>query len=225
LNSKKLKDAKEKIAELKRSLKKLEPVNLGAVEEYEELNERLEYLREQSEDLRKAKESIIEVITDIEETMGELFHNTFFEVKERFENIFQKLFGGGFAELSLVDENDLLNTGVEINAQPPGKKLKKLSLLSGGERALTAIALVFSFLQVNPSPFYILDEIDAPLDDANVARFANYLQEYSNIAQFILVTHSKQMMTEVDTIYGVTMEESGVSKLISLRLNEEEVLI
>ena len=206
-------------------MKKLEPVNLGAVEEYEELNERLKYLREQSEDLRKAKKSIIEVITDIEETMGELFHETFFEVKERFENIFQKLFGGGFAELSLVDENDLLNTGVEINAQPPGKKFKKLSLLSGGERALTAIALVFSFLQVNPSPFYILDEIDAPLDDANVARFANYLQEYSNIAQFILVTHSKQMMTEVDTIYGVTMEESGISKLISLRLNEEELLV
>ena len=225
LDSKKLKDAKEKISELKRSLKKLEPVNLGAVDEYEELRERLNYLRDQSEDLRKAKKSIIEVITDIEETMGELFYNTFIKVKERFENIFQKLFGGGFAELTLVDKNNLLNTGVEINAQPPGKKLKKLSLLSGGERALTAIALVFAFLQVNPSPFYILDEIDAPLDDANVARFADYLQEYSNIAQFVLVTHSKQMMTEVDTIYGVTMEESGVSKLVSLRLNEEEILV
>ncbi|MGM0436694.1 MAG: chromosome segregation protein SMC [Bacillota bacterium] len=225
LDSKKLKNAKEKISELKRTLKKLEPVNLGAVEEYEELKDRLEYLRDQSEDLRKAKKSIVEVITDIEETMGELFHKTFLEVKERFENIFQKLFGGGFAELILVNKDDLLNTGVEINAQPPGKKLKKLSLLSGGERALTAIALVFAFLQVNPSPFYILDEIDAPLDDANVARFADYLQEYSNIAQFVLVTHSKQMMTEVDTIYGVTMEESGISKLISLRLNEEEILV
>lgn len=225
MNIDELSQAKKKISELKKSIKKLKPVNLAAVQEYKELKDRLDYLTDQSADLKKAKSSIIEVITDIEETMGQLFYDTYLEVKDRFENIFDKLFDGGMAELTLNKPDNLLETGVEINAQPPGKKLKKLSLMSGGERALTAIALVFAFLRVNPSPFYILDEIDAPLDDANVVRFAKYLQEYSSIAQFVLVTHSKQMMTEVDTIYGVTMEESGISKLISLRLNEKKVLV
>lgn len=210
-----------KIKEFKDSIKRLGPVNLAAVEEYEELTYRLDYLREQQEDLLKARESIEKVIAELERNMSDLFYQTFVAVKDEFENTFEKLFNGGKAELRLTKPEDLLETGVEIEAQPPGKQLKKLTLMSGGERALTAIALVFAFLKVNPSPIYILDEIDAPLDDANVKRFANYLKEYSQFVQFLLITHNKLMMTEASVIYGITMEEKGVSKLVSLRLDEE----
>lgn len=211
----------KKIAELKNSIKELGVVNQGAIEEYEQLNERVEYLQEQQQDLIEARESINGIIDEIEETMGKQFYQTYSQVRKEFESIFCKLFSGGQAELTLTTPEDFLKTGVKISAQPPGKQLKKLSLMSGGERALTAIALVFAFLRVNPSPFYILDEIDAPLDDANVIRFARFIREFSDFAQFVIVTHNKQMMSRVDTLYGVSMEETGVSKLLSLRLDEQ----
>ncbi|MFW6278609.1 MAG: chromosome segregation protein SMC, partial [Bacillota bacterium] len=212
-----------KIKKLKKEINKLLPVNEAAIEEYEELKERVEYLTDQREDLLEARNSLKKVIDEIEKNMGQLFYETYIQVKEEFEDIFQELFAGGQAELKLTEPDDYLHTGVDIAAQPPGKQLKELSLLSGGERALTAIALVFAFLQVNPSPLYILDEIDAPLDDANLAKFTDFIERYSEIAQFIIITHRKYMMSRVDTLYGVTMEESGISRVLSLKLNEEGV--
>lgn len=211
----------QRVQELRDSIKKLGPINLAAAEEYEDLKKRLDYLKEQKDDLIQAKESVVKVIEELERSMSSLFYQTFVAVKEEFEKTFQELFNGGKAELYLTRPENLMETGVEIEAQPPGKQLKNLTLMSGGERALTAIALVFAFLRVNPSPLYILDEIDAPLDDANVRRFVNYLKTYSQDAQFLVVTHNKVMMSEADIIYGVTMEEKGVSKIVSLRLDEE----
>jgi chromosome segregation protein len=154
--------------------------------------------------------------------MEKMFAKTFYQVKEEFSKVFKSLFQGGKAELELTDPEELLTTGVEIHAQPPGKSLKSLSLLSGGERALTAIALIFAFIQVKPSPFYVLDEIDAPLDDVNIVRFASFIKKYAKVAQFIIITHRRYMMTEVDSLYGVTMEKSGVSRLVSLKLDQAE---
>ena len=210
-----------KIEEFRDAMESLEPVNEGAIQEYSDLKERLEYLENQQKDLLEARDSLVRIIRELEKTMGQMFKETFNMVRKEFERIFQELFDGGKARLELTETGDTLNTGIEIEAQPPGKQLKKLSLMSGGERALTAIALVFAFLQVNPSPIYILDEIDASLDDANVLRFALFIRKYSSSVQFLLVTHNKQMMTEADVIYGITMEEPGVSKLVSLRLDEE----
>ncbi|MDZ7672640.1 MAG: chromosome segregation protein SMC [Halanaerobiales bacterium] len=215
------KEVENKVNELRNEISKLGNVNTGAIEEYEELKERLDYLHEQQDDLNSAKDSIANIIERIDETMMDKFKTSFYQIKEEFEELFVELFNGGKAELNLVDEDALLETGVEIIAQPPGKKLKKLTLLSGGERALTAIALVFALLKVNPSPFYILDEIDAPLDDVNVVRFSNFLREYTDFAQFIVVTHRKHMMTSVDNIYGLTMTNRGVTELVSLNLKEQ----
>ena len=208
------------IKDLKKKMKKLEPVNLGSIEEYENLSKRLEFLEEQHTDLIEGRDSLQEVISEIENEMKEEFLATFKEVKEEFETIFVDLFEGGQAKLELEDENDLLETGIEINAQPPGKNLQKLSLMSGGEKALTATALIFALLKVNPSPFYVLDELDAPLDDANVNRFANYLQELASRAQFIVITHRKGTMRAVNTLYGITMQNTGVSQVVSLKLDE-----
>ena len=184
------------------------------------MKKRVDYLISQKQDLLQAKESINKVIAEIEDTMGNLFYKSYTNVKEKFENIFNELFSGGKAQLSLTEPDKLLTTGVEISAQPPGKKLKKLSLMSGGERALTAIALLFAFLKVNPGPFYILDEIDAALDDSNVVRFAEFINRYSKYVQFVIITHRRYMMNEIDSIYGISMEESGISKLVSLKVNE-----
>jgi chromosome segregation protein len=209
-----------KIKELKKNMKELEPVNIGAIEEYENLSERLGFLEEQHTDLIEGRNSLQEVITEIENEMEEEFSATFEQVKEEFETIFVDLFEGGQAKLELADKDNLLETGIEINAQPPGKNLQKLSLMSGGEKALTATALIFSLLKVNPSPFYVLDELDAPLDDANVNRFADYLQELSTRAQFIVITHRKGTMRAVNSLYGITMQNSGVSQVVSLKLDE-----
>jgi chromosome segregation protein len=215
-------EVERKIAELKSEMDKLHPVNEAAVEEFAELKDRLDYLHEQQSDLKHARKSIEIVIGDIEESMEKMFSRTFFKVKEQFSKVFKALFQGGHAELKLTDPDDMLTTGVEIQAQPPGKSLKTLSLLSGGERALTAIALIFAFIQVKPSPFYVLDEIDAPLDDVNIVRFASFIKRYAKVAQFIIITHRRYMMTEVDSLYGVTMEKSGVSRLISLKLEQDQ---
>ncbi len=217
--------AKEEVKTIKYSIERLGTVNLGAIEEYERLAERYQFLDEQQSDLIEAKNTLYDVIQEMDTEMTERFSTVFTEIKSAFTDVFKKLFGGGHAELSLTDPNDLLETGIEIVARPPGKNLKTLGLLSGGERALTAIALLFAILRVRPVPFCILDEVDAALDEANVERFANYLHAFSADTQFIVITHRNGTMEEADALYGVTMQESGVSRLVSVKLEETEDLV
>ncbi len=212
------------VRELKRQISMLGDVNLGAIEEYQRVKERYEFLSTQRDDLVNAKQALYQVIKELEDEMSKRFIETFQEIREHFSVVFAKLFGGGRADLILTDPNRLLDTGVDIVAQPPGKKLQNLQLLSGGERALTAMALLFAILNVKPVPFCVLDEVEAALDEANVSRFAEYLREFSTSTQFIVVTHRKGTMEEADVLYGVAMEESGVSKLVSVRLDDEEAV-
>lgn len=209
------------VRELKRKISSLGEINLGAIEEYERVKERYDFLTEQKNDLMEAKATLYEVIREMDEEMSKRFKTTFEEIRRHFIVVFGKLFGGGRADLILVEPSNILETGIDIVAQPPGKKLQNLQLLSGGERALTAIALLFAILQVKPVPFCVLDEVEAALDEANVTRFAQYLREFSTLTQFIVVTHRKGTMEEADVLYGVTMEEGGVSKLVSVRLEED----
>ncbi|MDQ0155985.1 chromosome segregation protein SMC [Robertmurraya andreesenii] len=218
-------EARKKVKLIKLSIEELGTVNLGAIEEYDRVSERYEFLLEQKNDLQEAKETLFQVIDEMDVEMKKRFEETFTGIRSHFESVFQSLFGGGRADLYLTDPTDLLNTGVEIVAQPPGKKLQNLGLLSGGERALTAIALLFSILKVRPVPFCILDEVEAALDEANVHRFSQYLKRYSHETQFIVITHRKGTMEGADVLYGVTMQESGVSKLVSVRLEETKELV
>ncbi|MGJ7922425.1 chromosome segregation protein SMC [Neobacillus sp. LXY-4] len=218
-------EARKKVKLIKKAIEELGTVNLGAIEEYERVSERYEFLLEQKTDLQEAKDTLFQVIGEMDEEMKKRFEQTFSGIRFHFEPTFQALFGGGRADLRLTDPNDLLNTGVEIVAQPPGKKLQNLGLLSGGERALTAIALLFSILKVRPVPFCVLDEVEAALDEANVNRFSRYLKQYSSETQFIVITHRKGTMEEADVLYGITMQESGVSKLVSVRLEETPDLV
>ncbi len=172
----------------------------------------------QKQDLEEANESLQQLIAELDKTMSERFEEGFIAVNEAFKVVFKELFNGGYAELRLVDPANLLDTGVEIIAQPPGKKPQLLSLLSGGERALTAIGLLFALLKVKPSPFCVLDEIEASLDDANVSRFAQYIHRLADSTQFLVISHRKGTMEAADVLYGITMEESGVSKLLSVQL-------
>lgn len=217
-------EAREQVKATKQAIERLGTVNLGAIDEYERVSERYEFLLEQQNDLETAKETLYQVIAEMDEEMKKRFEQTFSEVRLHFEPVFQSLFGGGRADLLLTDETDLLNTGVDIIAQPPGKKLQNLALLSGGERALTAIALLFAILKVRVVPFCVLDEVEAALDEANVQRFSEYLKQFSSETQFIVITHRKGTMEEADVLYGVTMQESGVSKLVSVRLEDTEKL-
>ena len=218
-------EARKKVKLIKLAIEELGSVNLGAIEEYERVSERYEFLNEQKSDLQEAKDTLYQVIEEMDIEMKKRFEQTFNGIREHFEPTFRALFGGGRADLVLTVPEDLLNTGVEIVAQPPGKKLQNLGLLSGGERALTAIALLFSILKVRPVPFCILDEVEAALDEANVYRFSQYLKQYSKETQFIVITHRKGTMEEADVLYGVTMKESGVSKLVSVRLEETKELV
>lgn len=218
-------DARKKVKLIKLAIEELGNVNLGAIEEYERVSERYEFLNEQKSDLQEAKDTLYQVIEEMDIEMKKRFEHTFNGIREHFEPTFRALFGGGRADLVLTVPEDLLNTGVEIVAQPPGKKLQNLGLLSGGERALTAIALLFSILKVRPVPFCILDEVEAALDEANVYRFSQYLKRYSRETQFIVITHRKGTMEEADVLYGVTMQESGVSKLVSVRLEDTKELV
>ncbi|MBD2846117.1 chromosome segregation protein SMC [Paenibacillus sp. IB182496] len=216
--------AGQEVRELKRRITMLGEVNLGAIDEHARVKERYEFLDEQKQDLIEAKTTLYEVIAEMDEEMGRRFRETFEAIRGHFVVVFAKLFGGGRADLVLAEPDRVLDTGIDIVAQPPGKKLQNLQLLSGGERALTAIALLFAILQVKPVPFCVLDEVEAALDEANVARFAQYLREFSGLTQFIVVTHRKGTMEEADVLYGVTMEEGGVSKLVSVRLDDEEAV-
>jgi chromosome segregation protein len=210
------------VRELKRQMSALGDVNMGAIEEFQRVSERYEFLAGQKRDLIEAKTTLYQVIREMDEEMSKRFRVTFEAIREQFVIVFAKLFGGGRADLILSEPSQLLDTGIEIVAQPPGKKLQNLQLLSGGERALTAMALLFAILRVKPVPFCVLDEVEAALDEANVTRFADYLREFADETQFIVVTHRKGTMEAADVLYGVTMEEGGVSKLVSVRLDDDE---
>ncbi|MBF8982171.1 chromosome segregation protein SMC [Lutibacter sp. B2] len=214
-------ESSKQIKKLKQKIKELGNVNVESIEEYEKIMERYTFLTSQRDDLTNAIKSLNQVIREMESTMEKQFMECFEKIKVNFSEVFKSLFNGGQADLNLIDKESILTTGIDIVAQPPGKKLQNLSLLSGGEKALTAIALLFAILKVKPTPFCILDEIEAALDDANVYRYANFLIEFSKETQFIVVTHRKGTMESVDALYGVTMEEHGVSKLISVKLSEK----
>lgn len=207
---------------VKAKIKGLGNVNLAAVEEYKEVAERYEYLTGQIEDVERSREELTRLIGDLTENMKELFSESFVKISESFSQIFSDLFGGGKGELTLTDPDDILETGIEINVQPPGKVIKNLASLSGGEQAFVAIAIYFAILKVRPAPFCILDEIEAALDDVNVSKYANYLRSYSGSTQFILITHRRGTMEEADVLYGVTMQQEGVSKLLELDVGEVE---
>ncbi|KMK77182.1 chromosome segregation protein SMC [Alkalihalobacillus pseudalcaliphilus] len=218
-------EAKTKVKLIKLSIQELGTVNLGAIEEYERVKERFDFLKAQQEDLLEAKATLHAVINEMDEEMTKRFEETFHQIQSHFRVVFTKLFGGGEADLVLTEPNDLLNTGVEMLVRPPGKKRQHLALLSGGERALTAIALLFAILKVRPVPFCVLDEVEAALDEANVSRFAQFLKDFSGQTQFIVITHRKGTMEEADVLYGVTMQESGVSRLVSVKLEETKELV
>ncbi|MGD9567433.1 MAG: chromosome segregation protein SMC [Sedimentibacter sp.] len=207
------------VSTLKKAIKDLGNVNLDSIDEYEDVKNRYDFLKKQQRDLIDAKEQLQEVIKELELQMRDKFVEEFETIRLKFNEVFKKLFSGGSGDVYLEDEADALNSNIEIAVQPPGKKLSKISLLSGGEKALTAIALLFAILKTKPTPFCILDEIEAALDDANIHRFAQYLKEFSKETQFIVITHRKGTMECADTLYGATMEEKGVTKLVSMKLS------
>jgi chromosome segregation protein len=212
------KDVAQEIARLRREIKSLGAVNTGAIEEYERLSERSRFLTEQRADLMSAKERLVAAITEIDESTRGVFAETFNAVGIAFGRLFSRLFGGGTTELVLTNPDDILETGIEILAEPPGKKRQSLALLSGGERALTATALLFAFLEVRPAPFCVLDEVDAPLDGANVEKFASLLRDFGQQSQFIVITHNATTMEAAPLWFGITMQEPGVSRGISLKV-------
>lgn len=207
---------------LKKDIKSLGNVNIDSIEEYKETKERYDFYNEQREDLQKSIEAIEEIISELEEHMKIQFKEEFEKINENFKYVYNRLFGGGEGNLSILDEENILESDIEITAKPPGKKMKNLSLLSGGEKALTAISILFSILLAKPTPFCILDEIEAPLDDSNIARFGTFLKELTSRTQFIAVTHRRGTMEAADYIYGVTMEQKAISKVLALNLNEAE---
>ena len=211
-------DLQKLIGELTSQLDNMGPVNLDAVHEYDELEERYRFLESQNNDLTTSRRELLDVIAQINSTTKKLFAETFTQVRANFREMFAELFSGGRADLSLLDENDPLNCGIEISAKPPGKQLQSISLLSGGERAMTAVALLFAIYMVRPSPFCILDEVDAPLDEGNINCFIRVLERFVGQSQFIIMTHNKRTIAKADVLYGVTMEERGVSKLVGMKL-------
>ena len=210
--------ARELISNLKREMKDLGEVNLGSIEEYERVSTRYEFLMHQKEDLEEAIQVLLEIIDEMDTVMKEEFMKTFEVVKENFKTTFQELFKGGDATLKLTDKENVLETGIEIIASPPGKKLTTIGLLSGGEKTFTAISLLFAILKSRPVPFCILDEVEAALDEANVDTFGKYLVSQKEKSEFILITHKKRTMEYADTLYGITMQEQGVSKIVSVKL-------
>ena len=208
----------KKVNELRKELRELGSVNVDSIEEYKNLKERYDFMCEQRVDLEDTMAKLRKIITDMTQTMKEQFKTQFALINKNFAEVFKELFGGGNASLKLEDENNILECGIDINVQPPGKKLQNMMLLSGGEKAFTAIALLFAILKINPAPFCVLDEIEAALDDVNVYRFADYLKKFSQNTQFLVITHRKGTMEAADTVYGVTMEENGISKLLSMKL-------
>ncbi|MFM2083002.1 MAG: hypothetical protein RL380_1693, partial [Verrucomicrobiota bacterium] len=209
---------------LQTKLDELGPVNLVAIEEYEETEQRHQFLTTQHDDLVTAKAQLLEVINRINTQTREMFLTTFTQIRDNFRTMFVEVFGGGKADLILTDENDVLECGIDIVAKPPGKQLQTISLLSGGEQTMTAVSLLFSIYQVKPSPFCVLDELDAPLDESNINRFIRVLQRFINHSQFIIITHNKRTIGMADVLYGVTMEEHGISKIVSVKFHKQNEL-
>jgi chromosome segregation protein len=211
---------KQRIEELMRLIERMGEINLTAIEEYEEKSQRYEYLTGQRADLEDALTQLERAIRQMNRESRRLFKEAFDAVSARFTRVFPTMFGGGRAELRLTNPEDLLESGIDIIAQPPGKKLGSLELMSGGEKALTAVSLIFAIFQYRPSPFCLLDEVDAPLDEANIGRFSDAVRQMTDRSQFILITHAKRTMEAADVLYGVTMEQPGVSKLVAVELTQ-----
>ena len=211
-------EVQKQVNSIRSQIRDLGSVNVDAISEYKELKERYDFMSEQRLDLEDSSNKLKKVISEMTDTMKKQFAEQFKIINKNFGEVFAELFGGGKAELILADEENILECGIEIEVQPPGKKLQNMMLLSGGERAFTAIALLFAILKINPAPFCVLDEIEAALDDVNVYRFAEYLKKFSNDSQFLVITHRKGTMEAADTVYGITMEEKGISKLLSMKL-------
>ena len=213
---------RKELTKIKAKIRSLGNVNLLAIEEYKDLETRYEFLTKQVNDLKQAKSDIQSMMTDIDEISARLFLETFHKIKKNFHDIFRRLFEGGKADIQMVDSENILDTGIDVIVQPPGKKPLSINMLSGGERAITATALMFAVFLVKPSPFCILDEIDAPLDEQNIARFTSMINEFTNETQFLIITHNKITMNSADVLYGVTMEENGVSKLVSVKFEKDK---
>lgn len=213
-------EVEEEIQNLRSRIQAMGPVNVMAIEEYKDLKQRHDFLQDQSKDLWNAKDELIAAIDEINKTSHELFSTTFDQIRKNFKYTFTTLFGGGTADLTLVDAEDILESGIDISAQPPGTRLKTLALLSGGQKTMTAVALLFAIYMVKPSPFCVLDEIDAPLDDANIGRFTAMLERFLEFSQFVIITHNKRTISVADTIYGATMQDKGVTRMVSMRFNK-----
>jgi chromosome segregation protein len=214
---------KKMVAQVRDEIRKLGNINVNAIEEYKEVSERYEFLRTQHDDLIEAEKTLLDIIKELDEGMRRQFQEKFADIQREFNSAFKELFGGGKGSLELTEGEDILECGVRIIAQPPGKKLQNMMQLSGGEKALTAIALLFAIQNLKPSPFCLLDEIEAALDDSNVDRFAKYLHKLTKNTQFIIITHRRGTMTAADRLYGITMQEKGISTLVSVNLIEKEL--
>ena len=214
---------KKRILEVKGEIKALGDVNVNAIEDFKNLSERYEFLKGQHDDLIEAEATLLQIIEELDEAMRRQFSEQFARISKEFDEVFKELFGGGKGTLELMEEEDILEAGIRIIAQPPGKKLQNMMQLSGGEKALTAIALLFAIQNLKPSPFCLLDEIEAALDDNNVVRFARYLHKLTENTQFIVITHRRGTMTAADRLYGITMQEKGVSTLVSVSLLKDEL--
>ena len=217
--------AKRRTGELKREISSLGTPNIGAIEEFERVNTRYTYLTEQRDDIEKAKSELLGIIGEITGSMETIFKDELERINTGFQQTFLELFGGGRASVSLEDPEDVLGSGIEIRVQPPGKSLKTITLLSGGEKAFVAIALYFAILKIRPTPFVVMDEIEAALDDANVIKTAEYMRRLADKTQFLIITHRRGTMEEADVLYGVTMQEQGVSKVLTVDLEEAEKTI
>ena len=211
-------EVQKRVNTLRNSIRDLGSINIDSIEEYKQTKERYDFVCEQRLDLESSSTKLRKIIQEMTNIMKEQFEEQFKVINRNFSEVFIELFGGGKAELILTDKDNILESGIEIEVQPPGKKLQNMMLLSGGERAFTAIALLFAILKINPAPFCVLDEIEAALDDANVYRFAEYLKKFAEKTQFLVITHRKGTMEAANTVYGITMEENGISKLLSIQL-------
>ena len=218
-------DLRQKVSSVRNRIRALGNVNVAAIEEYQEVSARYQFMSEQIADVDESRKSLLRLIDDLEREMKQIFTRSFNEINEKFHYTFKMLFGGGHANLFLTDENDILESGIELDVQPPGKVIRSLSLLSGGEKALVAIAIYMAMLEVNPSPFCILDEIDSALDENNVVRFARYAKTMIDRTQLIAITHKRGTMEEADVLYGVTMQEEGVSKVLRLSVEEAQLVL
>ena len=214
---------KKEAASLKEQIRKLGDVNVNAIEDYKNLMERYLFLKNQHDDLVEAEKTLLNIIEELDTAMRRQFGEKFAEIGREFDKVFKELFGGGKGTLELMEEEDILEAGIRIIAQPPGKKLQNMMQLSGGEKALTAIALLFAIQNLKPSPFCLLDEIEAALDENNVGRFAKYLHKLTKHTQFIVITHRRGTMEKADRLYGITMQEKGVSTLVSVNLIDKEL--